>query len=133
MPEKTEPTFSVRITRKKLEELRMLADWQLRELGFEPITINNACRVAEACPHGFQPGDRVRIAVPAGYVTRYNREEIAFRVTHYPYMVGVVQEPPNEGFPPDAVQVRFPGVGADGGSEGAIDACCLTMVERRAA
>lgn len=59
MAEKTEPTFAVRITRKKLEELRMLADWQLRELGFEPITINNACRVAEACPHGF----------------RYNREE----------------------------------------------------------
>lgn len=30
-----------------LERLRMLADWQLRTLGYEPSSINAACRIAD--------------------------------------------------------------------------------------
>jgi hypothetical protein len=33
----------VKITSAKLAELRMLADWQLLEMGFDPISITLAC------------------------------------------------------------------------------------------
>lgn len=36
-----------RINRLLLEQLRMLMDWQLRNLGYEPMSINEACRLAD--------------------------------------------------------------------------------------
>lgn len=41
--EKTMKTHCVEITSRKLDELRMLADWQIRELGFDPASITAAC------------------------------------------------------------------------------------------
>jgi hypothetical protein len=35
------------VNRLLLEELRMLMDWQLRELGYDPQSINEACRKAD--------------------------------------------------------------------------------------
>ena len=37
----------VKVTRQRLNQLRMLADWQLAELGFDPISINAACRAID--------------------------------------------------------------------------------------
>jgi len=36
-----------RITRLTLEQLRMLMDWQLRQLGYDPQSVNAACRKAD--------------------------------------------------------------------------------------
>lgn len=36
-----------RINRLLLEQLRMLMDWQLRELGYDPQSVNEACRKAD--------------------------------------------------------------------------------------
>lgn len=36
-----------RINRRTLEELRMLMDWQLRDLGYDPLSVNEACRKAD--------------------------------------------------------------------------------------
>ena len=35
------------VTRKELEVLRMQADWQLRQLGYDPTSVNSACREAD--------------------------------------------------------------------------------------
>ncbi len=35
------------MTRRKLEELRMLADWQLVQMGYDPIEITLACLALE--------------------------------------------------------------------------------------
>jgi hypothetical protein len=35
------------ISRLDLEGLRMLMDWQLRELGYCPVSVNEACRKAD--------------------------------------------------------------------------------------
>lgn len=35
------------ITRLTLEQLRMLMDWQLTELGYCPWSVNEACRKAD--------------------------------------------------------------------------------------
>ena len=34
----------MRMTPRKLEQLRMLADWQLRELGYDPMEITRLCQ-----------------------------------------------------------------------------------------
>jgi len=34
----------MRMTPRKLEQLRMLADWQLRQLGYDPMEITRLCR-----------------------------------------------------------------------------------------
>lgn len=44
--------FTVKITSAKLNELRMLADWQLREMGFDPQSITTACETASNPRHG---------------------------------------------------------------------------------
>ncbi len=44
--------FSVNITAAKLDQLRMLADWQLRELGFDPQSVTVACGKAKNARHG---------------------------------------------------------------------------------
>lgn len=44
--------FSVKITAEKLTELRMLADWQLREMGFDPESVTTACQSAKNPRHG---------------------------------------------------------------------------------
>jgi hypothetical protein len=36
-----------RIGRIVLEQLRMLMDWQLWDLGYDPTSINEACRLAD--------------------------------------------------------------------------------------
>ncbi len=36
--------YGIKITAKRLNELRMLAEWQLRELGIDPQSVNEACR-----------------------------------------------------------------------------------------
>lgn len=36
-----------RITRLDLEQLRRLMDWQLRQLGYCPVSVNEACRKAD--------------------------------------------------------------------------------------
>lgn len=36
-----------RVTRLVLEQLRMLMDWQLRELGYDPQSVTEACRRAD--------------------------------------------------------------------------------------
>ncbi len=36
-----------RISRRLLEQLRMLADWQLRERGIDPASVTAACLKAE--------------------------------------------------------------------------------------
>lgn len=36
-----------RINRLLLEQLRMLMDWQLRELGYDPASVTAACREAD--------------------------------------------------------------------------------------
>lgn len=36
-----------RVARGLLERLRMLTDWQLRAMGFDPASVNEACRVAD--------------------------------------------------------------------------------------
>ena len=51
-----EAMFEVRITGKKLNELRMLADWQLREMGFDPDSITAACDY-ECDREAIDPGD----------------------------------------------------------------------------
>lgn len=38
---------SKRVDRATLERLRMLADWQLRQLGYDPAGICAACRLAD--------------------------------------------------------------------------------------
>lgn len=35
------------ITPRKLEQLRMLADWQLRNLGFDPAEVTAHCLAAD--------------------------------------------------------------------------------------
>ena len=35
--------YEVKITDKKLKELRKMMDWQLKEMGFDPMSINSAC------------------------------------------------------------------------------------------
>ena len=35
------------VTRRKLEQLRMLADWQIRQAGYEPASVNASCRKAD--------------------------------------------------------------------------------------
>ncbi len=35
------------VNRLLLEQLRMMMDWQLRTLGYDPESINKACRQAE--------------------------------------------------------------------------------------
>lgn len=32
------------MNRRKLEELRMLMDWQLRQLGYDPVVITRLCQ-----------------------------------------------------------------------------------------
>lgn len=39
--------YTVKVTLAKLRELAMLAEWQLRELGFDPQSINVAWRQME--------------------------------------------------------------------------------------
>lgn len=36
-----------RINRLLLEQLRMLMDWQLRQLGYDPDSVTEACRKAD--------------------------------------------------------------------------------------
>lgn len=36
-----------RVSRAVLERLRMLRDWQLRERGYDPASVNVACRLAD--------------------------------------------------------------------------------------
>lgn len=84
---------------------------------------------ADPIPHTFKTGDQVRLCVPAGHAPKYNPDEMAHRRRHHPYGVGVVVDPPNEGFPVDAVQVRFPGNCDVGGGEGAVEACCLVKID----
>lgn len=36
-----------RINRLLLEQLRMLMDWQLRTLGYDPDSVSEACRKAD--------------------------------------------------------------------------------------
>jgi hypothetical protein len=38
---------TVKITDEKLSRLRMLMDWQLREEGFDPDSVTQACQQAE--------------------------------------------------------------------------------------
>jgi hypothetical protein len=35
------------MNRRKLEQLRMLADWQLRQLGYNPAEITRLCQEAD--------------------------------------------------------------------------------------
>jgi len=39
-----EQLFSVKVSDWHLKRLRMLADWQLRELGFDPASVTKACQ-----------------------------------------------------------------------------------------
>jgi len=32
------------LTARQLERLRMLSDWQLQQMGYDPIEVTNACR-----------------------------------------------------------------------------------------
>jgi len=34
--------YTIQITKEKLQELRMLADWQLKEMGIDPISVTHA-------------------------------------------------------------------------------------------
>lgn len=80
-------------------------------------------------PHGFREGDRVRFrGIPAGGDTKYNADHLR---TLDRGTVGTVQEPPNEGFPADAVQEWFdrPASGGCGGV-GAVEARLLELVGR---
>lgn len=36
-----------RVSRRTLEDLRMQMDWQLAQAGYEPMSINVACRIAD--------------------------------------------------------------------------------------
>ena len=37
------------MTKRKLEQLRMLADWQLIQLGYDPAEITQLCQQADDC------------------------------------------------------------------------------------
>jgi hypothetical protein len=45
--------YTVKISAKKLNDLRMLADWQLREMGFDPASVTAACETAKNPRHGY--------------------------------------------------------------------------------
>lgn len=91
-----------------------------------PLTpLGSTIAEPEKTPHGFKPGDRVRFRGCDAQM-KYNRDALE---TLDPGTEGTVQEPPNEGFPADAVQVAFdrPRSGGCGGV-GAVDARLLQIV-----
>ena len=45
---KTTSGVSLWVNRRRLESLRMLMDWQVRERGIDPDSVTAACRAADA-------------------------------------------------------------------------------------